>query len=158
MNKKMKILISLSAATTEGIVRNRKDILGEVGREVAKVAKGSADFESVALELRDNRLLGQWLHDAGMSIVSALDRYVASYTIDDYGVEFNAETPACGKEDVAQAIADAGADFIGAMLTAKWLTIVAPDKAEVYAARASEILTKLTTIADERRRPLKYEL
>lgn len=154
----MKILISLSVASTEGVVRNRKDILDEVAREVARVAKGSADFESVALELRDNALLRQWVHDAGMSIVSALDRYVASYTIDDYGVEMNAEIPACGKDDVAQAIADAGADFVSAMLTAKWLTIVAPDKAEVYAARASEILTKLTTIADERRRPNKYEL
>ena len=158
MNKKMKILISLSVASTDGIVRNRKDILDEVGREVAKVAKGSADFESVALELRDNRLLGQWVHDASMSIVSALDRYVASYTIDDYGVELSAEIPACGKEDVAQAIAEAGADFVCAMLTAKWLTLVAPDKAEVYAARASEILAKITTIADERRRPNKYEL
>lgn len=154
----MKILISLSVASTDGIVRNHKDILDEVGREVARVAKGSADFESVALELRDNALLRQWVHDASVSIVSALDRYVTSYTIDDYGVELNAEIPACSKDDVAQAIADAGADFVGAMLTTKWLAIVAPDKAEVYAARASEILTKLTTIADERRRPLKYEL
>lgn len=158
MNKKMKILISLGVASTDGVVRNRKDILDEVAREVARVAKGSADFESVALELRDNTLLRQWVHDSGMSIVSALDRYVVDYTIDEYGVELSAEIPACSKDDVAQAIADAGADFVGAMLTAKWLAIVAPDKAEVYAARASEILTKLTTIADERRRPLKYEL
>lgn len=154
----MKILISLSVASTDGIVRNRKDILDEVAREVAMVAKGSADFESVALELRDNALLRQWVHDAGMSIVSALDRYVVDYTIDDYGVEISAEIPVCGKDDVAQAIADAGADFVGAMLTAKWLAIVVPDKAEVYAARASEILAKITTIADERRRPVKYEL
>lgn len=158
MNKKVKIRISLGSSSTDGIVGNRKDILDEVAREVARVAKGSAEFESVALELRDNKLLGQWVHDAGMSIVSALDRYVASYTIDEYGVELSAEIPACGKDDVAQAIADAGADFVGAMLTAKWLTIVAPDKAEVYAARASEILAKITTIVDERRRPVKYEL
>lgn len=158
MNKKVKIRISLGSSSTDGIVGNRKDILDEVAREVARVAKGSAEFESVALELRDNKLLVQWIHDAGMSIVSALDRYVASYTIDNYGVELSAEIPACGKDDVAQAIADAGADFVGAMLTAKWLAIVAPDKAEVYAARASEVLAKITTIADERRRPVKYEL
>lgn len=158
MNKKTKIRISLGTSSTDGVVSNRKDILDEVAREVAKIAKGSEVFENVALELRDNTLLSQWTHDAGMSIVSALDRYVSGYTIGDNGVVVDVEIPVCGKTDAAQAIADAGADFVGAMLTAKWMSIVAPERAEVYAARASEILTKITTIADERRRPMKYEL
>ena len=66
--------------------------------------------------------------------------------------------PGQAKRDAAQSIAESGGEFIGLMLLTKWLTIVAPDKAEVYAARASEELAKITTIADERRRPVKYEL
>ena len=66
--------------------------------------------------------------------------------------------PAQAKRDVEQAIADAGADFLASMLLTKWLTIHKTEAAEVYASRAAEQLTKLTTIADERRRAMYYEL
>ena len=158
MNKRIEISIGLDGKQTTGKVCCTKNVLEWLKRESANIAKGSEVLDYVALESRDAQLLSEWVHDAGMSLVSALGRYVVSYHINNSGVEMMLSMPGQAKRDVAQSIAESGGEFIGLMLLTKWLTIVAADKAEVYAARASEELAKITTIADERRRPVKYEL
>ena len=74
MNRKTKILISLDGKQTDGEVCSRQNVLEDLKRESANIAKGSEVFEYQALESRDSKLLEVWLHDAAMSIVSALDR------------------------------------------------------------------------------------
>ena len=159
MNRKTKILISLDGKQTDGEVCSRQNVLEDLKRESANIAKGSEVFEYQALESRDSKMLEVWLHDAAMSIVSALDRYVMDYYVSrSEGIKLSLSIPAQAKRDVEQAIADAGADFVGSMLLTKWLTIHKPEAAEVYVSRAAEQLTKLVTIADERRRAMYYEL
>ena len=153
MNRKTKILISLDGKQTDGEVCSRQNVLEDLKRESANIAKGSEVFEYQALESRDSKMLEVWLHDAAMSIVSALDRYVMDYYVSrSEGIKLSLSIPAQAKRDVEQA------DFLGSMLLTKWLTIHKPEAAEVHASRAAEQLTKLVTIADERRRAMYYEL
>ena len=159
MNRKTKILISLDGKQVDGEVCSRQNVLEDLKRESANIAKGSEVFEYQALESRDSKLLEVWLHDAAMSIVSALDRYVLDYSVSrESGISLSLSIPAQAKQGVEQSLADAGADFLGSMLLTKWLTMRKTEAAEVYASRAAEQLTKLVTIADERRRAMYYEV
>lgn len=159
MNRKTKILISLDGKQVDGEVCSRQNLLEDLKRESANIAKGSEVFEYQALESRDSKLLEVWLHDAAMSIVSALDRYVLDYSVSrESGISLSLSIPAQAKQGVEQSLADAGADFLGSMLLTKWLTMRKTEAAEVYASRAAEQLTKLVTIADERRRAMYYEV
>lgn len=152
-------MISLDGKQVDGEVCSRQNVLEDLKRESANIAKGSEVFEYQSLESRDSKMLEVWLHDVAMSIVSALDRYVLDYSVSrESGIKLSLSIPAQAKRDVEQAIADAGADFLGSMLLTKWLTMRKTEAAEVYAARASEQLTKMITIADERRRAMYYEL
>ena len=159
MNRKTKILISLDGKQVDGEVCSRQNVLEDLKRESANIAKGSEVFEYQALESRDSKLLEVWLHDAAMSIASALDRYVMDYSVSrESGISLSLSIPAQAKQGVEQSLADAGADFLGSMLLTKWLTMRKTEAAEVYASRAAEQLTKLVTIADERRRAMYYEV
>ena len=152
-------MISLDGKQVDGEVCSRQNVLEDLKRESANIAKGSEVFEYQALESRDSKLLEVWLHDAAMSIVSALDRYVLDYSVSrESGISLSLSIPAQAKQGVEQSLADAGADFLGSMLLTKWLTMRKTEAAEVYASRAAEQLTKLVTIADERRRAMYYEV
>ena len=152
-------MISLDGKQVDGEVCSRQNVLEDLKRESANIAKGSEVFEYQALESRDSKLLEVWLHDAAMSIASALDRYVMDYSVSrESGISLSLSIPAQAKQGVEQSLADAGADFLGSMLLTKWLTMRKTEAAEVYASRAAEQLTKLVTIADERRRAMYYEV
>ena len=124
MNKRIEISIRLDGKQTDGKVCCAKNVLEWLKRESANIAKGSEVLDYVALESRDAQLLGEWVHDAGMSLVSALSRYVVSYHISKDGVEMMLTMPGQAKRDVAQSIAESGGEFVGLMLLTKWLTIV----------------------------------
>ena len=56
MNKKTKILISLDGKQTDGEVCSRQNVLEDLKRESANIAKGSEVFEYQALESRDSKM------------------------------------------------------------------------------------------------------
>lgn len=158
MNRKTKIYISLNGNRIEGAVCSEKNILDEVKRESANVAKTTQVFDLVAVESRDSKLFAQWWHNSAANLVSALDRYVESYNIGSDSLEMSLSLPSQAKRDAEQAICDGCADYIVSALLGWWFIITQPDSAGVYAERAASELESIVVIADSRRRAMPYEL
>ena len=158
MNRKTKIFISLSGNRIEGAVCSEKNILDEVKRESANVAKTTQVFDLVAVESRDSKLFAQWWHNSAANLVAALDRYVVAHSIGSDTLEMSLSLPTQAKRDAEQAIADGCADYFVSSLLGRWFVITQPDSAGVYAERAASELESIVTIADARRRAVMYEL